>query len=174
MNSSKAVAFSGMFAALQLVLLFLGSTMWVLCYSAPLFCGLVMIILKESAGVKYCVLSYIASSIIGILFLPDKECVLTYVFFFGYYTIIRDYLNKPAKWLSYVLKFLLYNASIGLSQLMLIYVFHIPFDNELGKLGIPLLIFGFNFVFVFYELLFPRLTKLYYVKYKSRVDKMLK
>ncbi|MBQ8077105.1 MAG: hypothetical protein IJ235_01850, partial [Eubacterium sp.] len=83
MKRSKQVAVAGMFAALQIVLMFLGSVMWVMCYAAPMFCGLIMIILKESVGVKYCLTAYAVCSIIGILFLPDKECVLTYIFFFG-------------------------------------------------------------------------------------------
>ena len=174
MKRSKQVAVAGMFAALQIVLMFLGSVMWVMCYAAPMFCGLIMIILKESVGVKYCLTAYAVCSIIGILFLPDKECVLTYLFFFGYYTIIRDKFDKLPKLWSVFLKFLLFNLSIGVSQALLVFVFGIPFDNDFGKWSIPLFALSFNLVFVFYEKLFPRLLFIYEKKYKSRVDRLLK
>lgn len=174
MKQSKQIALSGMFAALQTVLMFLGSVLWIMCYAAPMFCGLLMIILRDSVGKKSCFIVYLACSIIGIFFLPDKECVLTYIFFFGYYTIIRDGFDKFPKVVGIVLKVLLYNVAIAASQLILVYAFHIPFETDFGKWSIPIFALSFNFVFFFYERLFPRLQKLYELKYKSRVDRMLK
>ena len=169
---SKQVAFAGMFAALQIVLMFLGSVIWVLCYTAPMLCGLIMIILKESIGEKSCWSVFAVCSIIGVLFLPDKECVLTYIFFFGYYTIIRDKFDKLPKAAATALKFLLYNIMIASSQAILVFAFHIPFDNDFGKWSIPIFFVAFNFVFVFYEKMLPRLTFVYYKKYKNRVDSL--
>ncbi len=174
MKQSKQVALAGMFAAMQIVFLFLGSTIWVLCYIAPLYCGLAMIILKESAGARYCVLSYIVSSVFGMFFLPDKECVLLYALFFGYYTIIRQYFDRLPKWLSVLLKYLLFNASLAATEALLYLVLRIPLDNSLGRYGIPLLFVLFNIMFFIYEKLFSRLTVLYNVKYKNRVDRLLK
>ena len=174
MRKSKQVALSGMIAALQLVLLFLGGVMWIFCYASPMFCGLAVIILNESVGKKFSLLTYIVCSIIAILFVPEKECALTYIFFFGYYPIIRDYFDKLPKALSVILKFVLYNVSIAASQLLLVFAFRIPFDNSFGKWSIPMLVLSFNFVFFFYEKLLPRMTKLYQLKYKSRLERLLK
>ncbi|MBE6816597.1 MAG: hypothetical protein E7520_02700 [Ruminococcaceae bacterium] len=174
MKQSKQVALAGMFAALQIVLMFLGSVVWILCYTAPMLCGLIMIMLRDSVGTKYCFTVYLVCSLVGIFFLPDKECVLTYVFFFGYYTMIRDKIEALPRVVATVLKYLLFNVTIAASQVILVYAFHIPFDTDFGKWSIPLFAFSFNFVFFFYEKLFPRLVKLYEVKYKSRVDRLLK
>ncbi|MBE6719822.1 MAG: hypothetical protein E7571_04080 [Ruminococcaceae bacterium] len=174
MKQSKKIALSGMFAALQTVLLCLGGVMWVLCYTAPMICGLIMIILRDSAGTKYALTVYAVCSIIAVLFIPDKECALTYIFFFGYYAIIRDKFEKMPKAVSLLLKFLLYNITIAASQIILVYVFAIPFENELGRWTIPVFAVLFNIVFALYELLFPRVVTLYFSKYKSRVDKLLK
>ena len=174
MSKSKQIALSGMIAALQIVLLLLGGVMWIFCYASPMFCGLIIIILNESAGKKYSLLAYVVCSIIAILFVPDKECALTYIFFFGYYPIIRDCFDKLPKALSVVLKFMLFNISIAASQLLLVFAFRIPFDNSFGRWTIPMLVLSFNFVFVFYEKLLPRFAKLYHIKYKSRVDRLLR
>ena len=174
MKRSKQVAVAGMFAALQIVLMFLGSVIWVFCYCAPMLCGLIMIIIKESVGKKYCFIVYAVCSIIGILFLPDKECVLTYIFFFGYYNVIREKFEKLPNVAAVILKFLLYNVTIAASQAILVYVFGIPFESDFGKWSIPVLILGFNLVFVLYEMLFTRLVYLYHKRYKSRVDRLLK
>ncbi len=173
MKISKRIALSGMFAALQMALMFLGGVAWIFCYAAPMFSGLLMIILKESAGRKYCFSVYAACSILSILFLPDKECALIYIFFFGYYTAIRDLFDRLPRVVRTVCKFLLFNAGIAASQLLLVYAFRIPFDNDFGKWTIPILAVSFNLLFFFYERLFPVLVLLYEKKYKSRVERFL-
>ncbi|MBQ7203076.1 MAG: hypothetical protein IJS03_03545 [Eubacterium sp.] len=174
MKKSKQIAFCGMLSALQLVLLLLGSVIWVFMYCAPLFCGLIMIIIRDSISKKFCFVSYAAVSIIGILSAPDKECIVMYIAFFGYYTAIRDNLQKLNKPLRIIVKLLLYNSTIALSQLALVYIFGIPLDNELGKWGIPLFFVSMNFIFFFYEKLLERIALIYEKKYKNRVDRLLK
>ena len=174
MKQSKQLALAGMFTALQTVLMFLGSVMWIFCYLAPILCGLIMIILKDSVGIKFSLISYAVCCIIGVLFLPDKECVLMYIFFFGYYTLIREHFEKLPKALSVVLKYLLFNVTIAASQLILVYILHIPFDMGFGVWSVPVFAFLMNFMFFFYERLLPRITLLYEKRYKNKVDRLLK
>ena len=99
-----------------------------------------MIIICDIADRKSALTCYIAVSIISLLIMPDKECALTYVFFFGFYPIIRDFIEKiKPKPLSYSVKLVIYNAGIIISQLLCFYVFAIPFEFSIVVLAIVFL-----------------------------------
>ncbi|WP_298653639.1 hypothetical protein [uncultured Eubacterium sp.] len=175
MKNSKVIAYSGVATALSVVMLFLGSIFWVLGYTMPLVASLVMIILLDSISQKSALLTFISTSIISFILLNDKECVLLYVLFFGYYPLIRDKINdtKP-KFLSYLLKFITFNAAMVLTQVLCVYVFGIPFDDMLGKWGIVLFVLCLNLVFVVFDKLYTLLLKLYRIKLKKKVEKYIK
>ena len=175
MKKSKLIALCGMLASLSLVLMFLGSVISIFIYVAPLLCSLIMMVVCDAAGKKYAFITYLAVSIISVLLLPDKECALTYAFFFGYYIIIKDFLEKiKPKWLSFVSKWAVYNLGMLASQLLLIYAFGIPLDMPWGKWGIIVLIVLFNVVFFTYEFMLGRILMIYDLKYRNKVHKLLK
>ncbi|WP_288527009.1 hypothetical protein [uncultured Eubacterium sp.] len=175
MKNSKIIAYSGVATALSVVMLFLGSLIWVLAYTMPLIASLIMIIILESISQKSAILTFISTSVISFILLSDKECLLLYVLFFGYYPLIRDKINdiKP-KFLSVLLKYLTFNASMILTQILCVYVFGIPFDDMLGKLGIVIFIICLNLVFAVYDKLYDLLLKLYRIKLKKKVEKYIK
>lgn len=175
MKNSKVIAYSGVATALSVVMLFLGSIFWVLGYTMPLVASLVMIILLDSISQKSALLTFVSTSIISFILLNDKECVLLYILFFGYYPLIRDKINdiKP-KFLSYLLKFITFNAAMVLTQVLCVYVFGIPFDDMLGKWGIVLFVLCLNLVFAVFDKLYTLLLKLYRIKLKKKVEKYIK
>ncbi len=175
MKNSKVIAYSGVATALSVVMLFLGSIFWVLGYTMPLVASLVMIILLDSISQKSALLTFISTSIISFILLNDKECVLLYILFFGYYPLIRDKINdiKP-KFLSYLLKSITFNVAMVLTQVLCVYVFGIPFDDMLGKWGIVLFVLCLNLVFVVFDKLYTLLLKLYRIKLKKKVEKYIK
>lgn len=175
MKNSKVIAYSGVATALSVVMLFLGSIFWVLGYTMPLVASLVMIILLDSISQKSALLTFISTSIISFILLNDKECVLLYILFFGYYPLIRDKINdiKP-KFLSYLLKFITFNAAMVLTQVLCVYVFGIPFDDMLGKWGIVIFVLCLNLVFAVFDKLYTLLLKLYRIKLKKKVEKYIK
>ena len=175
MKNSKVIAYSGVATALSVVMLFLGSIFWVLGYTMPLVASLVMIILLDSISQKSALLTFVSTSIISFFFFFDKECVLLYVLFFGYYPLIRDKINdKKPKFLSYFLKFVSFNAAMVLTQILCVYVFGIPFDDMLGKWGIVVFVLCLNLVFVVFDKLYTLLLKLYRIKLKKKVEKYIK
>ena len=175
MKNSKIIAYSGVATALSVVMLFLGSLIWVLAYIMPLIASLIMIILLDSISRKSAILTFISTSVISFILLSDKECLLLYVLFFGYYPLIRDKINdiKP-KFFSVLLKYLTFNASMIITQILCVYVFEIPFDDMLGKWGIIIFIVCLNLVFAVYDKLYDLLLKLYRIKVKKKVEKYIK
>lgn len=168
------ISLAGIASALSIVLLFLGSAIWLLSYVMPIITGLLMIIITQCLNKKTAFTVYFCVSVLSLFLLSDKECVLIYVFFFGYYPIVKDSIEKiNNNFLRWVLKFAIFNVSIVLSQLICVYVFQIPFDDFLGKWGIAVLLLLANCVFVLYEKMLKALIVLYDKKYKKKIDKLL-
>lgn len=165
MKKSKQTALAGVMAALSLILMLLGSVIWIFTYVAPMLTGLLMIIICDIADRKTALTCYIAVSIISLIIIPDKECVLTYVFFFGFYPIVREFIEKiKPKLLSYSVKLIIYNAGIVISQLICFYIFAIPFEKVFGKLTVVILLALANLIFVVYDKLLSMLIIIYQKK----------
>ena len=172
MKKTFRIAAAGVVTALSVVLLQLGSLIWVLAYLMPLLCGMIMIVLAESAGKKTAWLVYASVSILSVVMLNDKESVLLYILFFGYYPIIRENIDKLAsKPIRWAIKLLAFNAGVVAAELLCTYVFGIPFDDFLGKWGIVLLLALANFLFAVYERLLKMFIVIYNRKYKSKIEK---
>lgn len=175
MKNAKRTALSGVLSALSVVLLYLGAVVWLFSYVSPLLCSFIIWFLLQTAGKRSALLSYVAVSILALVLTPDKETGLIYAMFFGYYPIIKAPIEKiKLKFLCVLTKFALFNVTMVLAQLALIYVFGIPFDNTLGRWGVVLLLVCANIVFLIYELLFVRLMLLYQSKFEKRIKSFLR
>ena len=111
-----------------------------------------MIILINNVNKRSAWTVFVVSSLVAVFLLPDKECALTYVFFFGWYPMVKDSFDKiKIKILRIVAKFAVYNVAVVFSQLVCIYVFGIPFDNVFGVWGIVILLLLANLLFALYD-----------------------
>lgn len=168
MKKSKQNALSGVVAALSLLLMFCGSVIWVFTYVVPLLTGILLMILSKSVNKKSAWLTYFTVSVLSLLFFADKECALTYVFFFGFYPIIKSEVDKiKIKPLKFLIKIAVYNVGIVTSQLICVFVFGIPFDMLLGKWTVVVLLLIANVIFVVYDKLLFMLSIIWNKKYKK-------
>ena len=176
-KKSVRVAVCGLAAALSVTLMFFGGVVYVFAYTVPMLLGLISVMIKKSFGAGWAVFVYVAVSLLSFMLVPDKESVMMFVLFFGYYPIIRESFEKiKVKVLRLILKFLLFNASLAVIELICIYVFLIPFFED-GVFSWGLLI-GFavvmNLVFVMYDFLLRSFLILYEKKIEKRIKKYLK
>ena len=90
LKNSVKTAVGGLCAALSIVLMFLGGISSVFVYAVPMLLGTLMCMLKKTFGARCAIGVYISVSILSFVLVADKECVLMYALFFGYYPIIKD------------------------------------------------------------------------------------
>ncbi len=150
--------------------------MYVFVYIMPMVTSVFMIMLKKTLSLSSAVVTYISTSILSLMLVPEKECALMYVAFFGYYPIIYHSLEKikvsPLKWLA---KLLVFNVSLAAIQLLLVFAFHIPFLSE-GEGTAVIIVFAvlMNILFVIYDFTIKMLWVLYEKKLESRIKKYLR
>ena len=99
----------GVFAALAVVIMSLGTIIPVATYVCPVICMLILQLVIRVAGIPMAWAWYGAVSILSMLLAPDKEAAAVFLVI-GYYPIIKPKLDsKKGKW---IWKGLLFNGSI--------------------------------------------------------------
>ena len=99
----------GVFAALAVVIMSLGTIIPVATYVCPVACMLILQLVVRMTGVRMGWAWYGAVSILSVLLAPDKEAAAVFLVL-GYYPIIKPKLDgRKGKWLW---KGLLFNGSI--------------------------------------------------------------
>ncbi len=175
MKTNAKTALCGIIAALSTAFMLLSYFPY-LTYAIPAVAGLFMIILVIEINLRWAVCAYFASAALVMIF-AETEAKLMYVFFFGYYPILKaalERLRKPA--LEWVLKFAVFNAAVLAVYWGLALLFDISFADfgELGKYGAYILLVSANVVFLLYDIAVSRMAALYIMRLHPRIKKMLK
>ena len=122
MSVSAKTALGAMITALSVVIL-IPSAVQVFVYTLPAMAGMLTMLAVVEIDKKWAIGSYVATSLIGLLFVANKEAVVYYVAFFGYYPVVKALLeSKMPRVAEYILKFLIFNVSIVLSGVVLVAV----------------------------------------------------
>ena len=170
MKKPKLTALCGMMTALSVVLMFFTTFLPVLMYVLPIVTGIIVLLIKEVSNRKWASAVYFATAILSLLLITDKEAALTYALFFGYYPIIRDFVQKLPKLLAWTIKIFLFNVAAVLVGVTGVYIFGLSAEeySEFGKATVPILLSLANVVFLMYDVIFNK----YDFLFKYAADKL--
>ncbi len=155
MNKAKFTAFCGMITAVSVVLMSITTLIPVFMYVIPLITGIAVLLVDYVCNKKWAAGTFVATAVLSLLLVTDKEAVLAYAFFFGYYPIIKQYLIKLPSILKIIIQFVLFNASAVLVGVTGVFVFGLSAEEykEFGKATIPILLGLANVMFIMYDLI---------------------
>ena len=88
-SKSWAMAYCGMAAALSVVLMLLGAVFPIAMFIAPAVASFLIATVCVECGKTMALTAYGAVSLLSLLFVPDKEVALTFVFLLGYYPLAK-------------------------------------------------------------------------------------
>jgi len=170
MNFGKktySVSLSAMFTALSLIFLYLAVIVpagnLIFYFVSSLFVSGMVVEHKPF----YALLVYIASSLLGLLIVPNLLMVLPYVMLFGHYGIGKYIFEKYlSKTLSYIMKLLYYNVGIVLIYLFAYSVF---FEGLLAQIPLLALIAIAQVVFVVFDFVYSKVLLWYYLNVRRRI-----
>ncbi len=178
MRESSKAALGGIIAALAVSILLLTYISPFLVYTAPVFAGLLLLIIVSEIGYKWALGTYTAISILSLFFIADKEAAVFFVMLFGYYPILRELLLEKIKnaAIRVLIKFIIFNVSLALSILICNFIFHIDYSDftEGGKIFIAIIILMLNAVLFIYDFLLAKFTLIYKKRLQKKVRQMFK
>jgi len=112
-KKTRRLTLSALFAALTVISLYIASVWPTGLFGLVAFASLFAAATVVEAGILPGLYVYIVSSILGVLLLPNKAAPLLYIFFFGYYPIVKSLIEHiNATILQWALKLLVFNASL--------------------------------------------------------------
>ena len=173
-KKSTQVALGGLAAALCTLLMFLTGMIPFATYALPAAAGIVLVAVVVENGAPTAALVYGAASILALFVVPDREAALMFVFFFGYYPILKFRLDRlRSKPLQYALKFLIFNVAIVVAYLIVIYLFGIADVLEsfgsFGRYSVLVLLLMGNVVFAVYDFALTNLIWAYIYRLRPRI-----
>ncbi|MEG1243639.1 MAG: hypothetical protein RR911_01050 [Oscillospiraceae bacterium] len=178
MKNTSLTALGGILTALSVFIMFLSSVLPFLSYTLPALAGLLLLIIVREAEAKWAVMIYVAVSILVFIIVPNKEASIMYIFFFGYYVIVKftieNKISSPA--ICWAIKLLIFNISVVLAYIVIIYVFAIPFEEmeEYGVYSVYILLGMGNLTFIVFDYAISKLAILYDNRWHKYFKKIFK
>lgn len=153
MRKAKKTAVCGMLTAVSVVLMALTTLLPVMMYVLPILTGLIVMFVYKAMDIKYGLAVYLATSVLCLVLITDKEAALTYALIFGYYPLVKDKAERLPKVISWLIKLLLFNCAAVLIGVLGIYLVGVSGDEytEFGRFTIPILLVLANLVFLLYD-----------------------
>jgi len=158
-KKTRRLTLSALFAALTLISLYVASVWPTGLLGLVAFASLFGAATVIEAGILPGLYVYIVSSMLGMLLLPNKSAPLLYIFFFGYYPVIKSLIErvKPTI-LQWTLKLLVFNASLTVIWFLLKGLIFSFGENPPGLL---LLYLGGSAVFALFDYGYTKVVWLY-------------
>ncbi|MCL2152918.1 MAG: hypothetical protein FWH57_08180 [Oscillospiraceae bacterium] len=112
-KKTRNLVLSALFAALTVISLYIASVWPTGLFGLAAFASLFGAAAIIDSGLLSGVYVYIASSIVGLLLLPNKAPSIVYIFMFGYYPVIKSLIERlKSKIAQWTLKLVAFNASL--------------------------------------------------------------
>ena len=177
-SKSWAMAYCGMAAALCVALMLLGTIIPIAMFIAPAVASFLIATVCVECGLTMAWTAYAAVSLLGLLFVPDKEIALIFAVLLGYYPLAKPWFERirPAA-LRGLAKLALCNGAVlamyGL-LLLLVPMGSVAQELRTTALAMSLLTLAMgNVAFALYDRALRNMLLLYKLKWQPRLHKML-
>lgn len=167
-----------MVTALCLLLMFFTGLIPVATFAIPAMAGLFLTVLLIEIGAKWAFLAFLAVAFLALFLAPDKEAAYIFLAFFGYYPILKAFIERiHSRVLEWTAKLAVFNGAIIGCYSLILFVFRIP--NFVGEFGgyssafIWVLLLLGNGVFILYDVACTRLVALYLRVLRPKLSKRL-
>lgn len=177
MNNTVRLAFCSVITALSTAVMFMTGLIPMGTYALPALSAVVMLPVVVEFGAGWGMLVYVAVSLLSFFVAADKEAVLCFILFFGYYPALKAIFEKTGRRLiSFILKFAVFNITAVAEFFIAVNILGLPSDS-LTFFGVyapwAFLVFG-NIVFLLYDYALSLLVISYYRKFSGKIRKMFK
>ena len=172
MKNTYKIALCGLISSFALVLMLIANIFPIGTYTIPCLCGMLLVSVVIEFGAKYAYIPYVAISLISLFLVSDKEAVLYFIAFFGFYPILKSTIEKiKLKSIQYLVKYTVFNLCMVIAFFIGKFIFMIP-DEGFVIFGVYVpwvfLIIG-NFVFLLYDIAVSRIVVYYLFKIRNKI-----
>ena len=162
-KKTRFIAISAILCSLGALLLYLGSVIEILDLTAGAIASLLVVMAVIEMGGKWPYLIWLVTSALSLILLPNKFIALFYLLFYGAYPILKSKIEKLNSIVSWVLKLVMFNASLAIVIFVTMKV--VTLANQNPDLAFTWTVFAVsNFTFVLFDVALSKLITLYLLK----------
>ena len=170
-NNTKRLTVCAMMAAVGVVILYLGSFVEVLDISVAVAASLIATVIVIDYGAPSAFSVYGVTAILSLLLVPQKFPAAAYAFFFGYYPIVKQKIERIRKRaLQWVIKSLVFIAATAATVVFL--SLFTP-DAPVGILMAVFAVLALVTLFL-YDIALTRVISFYVWRLRNRVKNIFK
>lgn len=170
--NSKKIALAGILTALSAVSLLLENILPTGKLGFYVFSAFMLSIVIMECGLTYGWISYIATSLLSFLIVPEKTAALPYVMFFGIYALIKSHIERLDKVIiEWVLKFAFFNISLYFLWNIAVNILRLIPESFFEVLPVFVIIILLQIVFLLFDWLFSLWTQYYIEKIKPKLSR---
>ena len=177
MKQSSKVAIGGIVAALSLVMMISVAIVPFLTYALPAEAGTFIAFIVYEIDKKWAFGVYTAVAVLGMFLVPDKEVAVMYLAFFGYYPVLKSFLESKMRRLpGWIIKILSFNVTMSVSYFLMIKLMGLTLD-ELDKYGlwaVPMLLGAGTLAFILYDNALSKILLLYELRWRKYFKRFFK
>ena len=123
-SMGKKVALGGFVTALSIICLYLAGTLPTSRLFFYAMSSMFLLAIVVEFGIPSAIITYLSTALLAIFIVPKSPMLFAYVFFFGYYAIIKYYIEKINHlWIEWIVKLVIFNGFIGISYMILVKMF---------------------------------------------------
>ena len=167
-KNTRTLTLSALLSALTVVVLYIAS-LWPtgresIVALASIFTAAAVIEMGKRQGIYV----YVVASVLGMLILPNRAPMFSYMFFFGYYPVVKSLIEQRVHVtaVQWILKICICNAAV---LAIWFFVREIMFGDE-PPLGLPLLLAATSVLVIVFDYGFTKVIWLYI----NRISKYIK
>lgn len=165
------IAFGGIFSSLCLVCMLLSGVLSSASYCFVTLASFCIAVIKEELPGKYAIAGYFCVSVLSALFVTDKEAASLFIAFFGYYPVLKLFLERTIhkRVLLFLCKAAVFNAACTAVFFLTVYLLGVPKESYMiGQYYVPwaILILA-NIFFCIYDRTLAVLIPIYKIKLKK-------
>ncbi len=184
--STRRMVTCAILCALSVVILSIGALLQIIDLTSAAMAAVVILLIYLSYGGRYALLSYAVTSVLGVILMPQSLAVWGYVGLMGYYPVVKNRFDRLPRFVGWLVKICLFALIMG-ACLIIFHFLVMGGEGDMMASVMQLLgegngrsymvwaVLGISLVtFVIFDLLLDRLTFLYHIRFRRRVEKWMK
>ena len=179
MKRTARIALSGLMGAIALVCLLL-TVFPFATYALPALASVFLMPIVIECGKKWAVAAYVAVALLALLIAPDLEAKFLFVFFFGYYPIVKSWTESRSRVIEWVCKFGVFNVAVVAAYFLIsrlgfsMEAFEIPGVSASMTVILAAFLLAGNVVFLLYDIALTRLLPLYFSRFQPQLKRLFR
>ena len=175
MRQTKKITLSAIMVAMGVVFLAIGTLTQIMDLAISAFASLIMIFVCLEIGKPYNFLVWLATTLLTFVFFPHSLTFVTYLLVFGFYPILKSYIERLPHAFWILLKLVYINAVMVILIFVSEFITGAKFFSEGIELWLKVVIYVLcNIAFFVYDMFLVVMIRYYLFRLRPRFAKYLK